>query len=49
MAKFQGAERRKNLAHGVSHGILGARCASPGRATEDIATLWRIVLRLCRP
>ncbi len=25
-----GAERRKNLAHGVSRGISGTRCESPG-------------------
>ena len=44
-----GAERRKNLAHGVSRGISGARCASPGGATENIATIGRIILGLCRP
>ena len=44
-----GAERRKNLAPGVSRGISGARSASPGGATENIATQCGIIRGLCRP
>ncbi len=32
-----GAERRQNVAHGVSRGFPGAPHASPGGATENLA------------
>ena len=42
-----GAERRQNVAHGVSHGFPGAPHASPGGATENLAP--GALLPRCRP
>ena len=42
-----GAERRKNVAHGVSRGFPGAPHASPGGATDNLEQ--GALLQLCRP
>ncbi len=42
-----GAERRKNVAHGVSRGFPGGPHASPGGATENLEQ--GALLQLCRP